>query len=280
MSGFDPAWLVLREPYDHTARSAGLARRFAAAVGPDPELLDLGCGTGSNLRYLAPLIPGPQRWRCIDRDRRLLKAAPAAVRAWAEARGWPIRDDGDGLVLARPQGAIAVSFTCADLAQGLPERDHLGGITASALLDLTSAAWLDAFAARYDDWPLLLSLSFDGRLEFAPAAPGDDAIRARFVAHQCSDKGFGRALGPAAAGHLAGTLAARSCEVALERADWTLGPGDRPLLDATCEGILAAARAIGNDALLERWAARRHRQLAAGDLRLTIGHLDLLALPA
>ena len=58
MSGFAAAWLALREPYDHAARSAALADRFAAAVGKAPHLLDLGCGTGSNLRYLAARSTG------------------------------------------------------------------------------------------------------------------------------------------------------------------------------------------------------------------------------
>ena len=35
----------------------------------------------------------------------------------------------------------------------------------------------------------------DGRLAFEPAAPEDEEVRARFVAHQRTDKGFGPALG-------------------------------------------------------------------------------------
>jgi hypothetical protein len=31
---------------------------------------------------------------------------------------------------------------------------------------------------------------------------------------------------------------------------------------------------------MARWAAARRRQLATGQLRLTVGHVDLLALPA
>ena len=40
-----------------------------------------------------------------------------------------------------------------------------------------------------------------------------------------------------------------------------------------------AARAVEDDALLERWAARRRAKLEAGELGLVVGHLDLLALP-
>ena len=36
---------------------------------------------------------------------------------------------------------------------------------------------------------------------------------------------------------------------------------------------------IAFDDTLRRWAARRRAQLASDDLRLTVGHVDLLALP-
>jgi SAM-dependent methyltransferase len=280
VSGFAAAWLALREPYDHAARSAALAERFAAAVGNAPHLIDLGCGTGSNLRYLAPRIAGPTRWFCVDHDRALLDAAGAALRDWADRRGWSSGGGSDGLAIDRPDGAILVRLAAGELARdSLPGSDGVAGVSAAALLDLTSAAWLDAFAARCRGAPLLVALSFDGRLVFEPAAEEDDEICRRFIAHQRTDKGFGPALGPDAAAHLAGRLAAAGCAVSLEHADWRLGPADGALLRATVGGILDATRDVAHDRRLERWATYRGQQLAAGELRLTVGHVDLLALP-
>jgi SAM-dependent methyltransferase len=279
VSGFDATWLALREPYDHAARNAALADRFAAALGDAPDLLDLGCGTGSNLRYLAPRIPGPQRWLCVDRDRGLLEAAPTALRDWGSRQGWHSHDaGGDELVLARPGGEIAVRLAPGDLARGGVPADDVAGVSASALLDLTSAAWLDELAVRCRRTPLLIALSFDGRLAFEPMSPEDDEVCRRFLAHQRTDKGFGAALGPDAVAHLAERLETAGCTVTLESADWRLGPADAAMLRTTLAGIVAAARAIEDDAVLERWATLRGQQVAAGDLRLTLGHLDLLAL--
>jgi SAM-dependent methyltransferase len=280
VSAFDATWLTLREPYDHAARSAKLADRFAAAVGAAPHLIDLGCGTGSNLRYLAPRIRGPQRWLCVDHDPALLNAARRALLDWGNRKSWRSRGGGDDVILVRRGGEIAVGFVLGDLSRdALPDRDGADGLSASALLDLTSAAWLDRLAAWCRRMPVLMALSFDGRLGFEPAAQEDRTIRERFVAHQRTEKGFGPALGPDAAPYLADRLTACGHEVVLEPADWRLGPKDRPLLGATLEGIVRAAREMANDPSLERWATRRRQQLAAGDLRLTIGHLDLLALP-
>ena len=280
MSGFTATWLTLREPCDHAARSVELADRFAMAVGKAPRLLDLGCGTGSNLRYLAPCISGAQRWLCLDHDPTLLEAARIALQDWSDRHGWPSRGEGDGLMLARPGGEILIRFAARDLARGgLPESGVVAGLSASALLDLTSAAWLDEFAARWRRTPLLMALSFDGRLLFEPAALEDDEVCRRFIAHQRTDKGFGPALGPDAAAHLAERLAAAGCAVMLEAADWQLGADDPALLRATLTGIAASAREIAETSRLEHWATLRARQLAAGELRLTVGHLDLLALP-
>jgi SAM-dependent methyltransferase len=280
VSGFDETWLALREPYDHAARSIELADRFAAAVGKTPHLLDLGCGTGSNLRYLAPRISGAQRWLCLDHDPGLLAAARAALQDWGNGQGWSSRGDGAVLRFARPGGEIVVRFALRDIARSaLPDVEGVSGLSASALLDLISAAWLNEFATRYRGTPLLIALSFDGQLLFDPAAPEDDDVCRRFVAHQRTDKGFGPALGPDAAAYLAERLAAAGCAVRLERSDWRLGAADGALLRAMLRGIVAAAREIAHVPGLERWAMWRERQLLAGNLHLTVGHVDLLALP-
>src|SRR5438045_3051507 len=52
-------WLTLREPFDAAARSEVLARSVAAMVPADRpvRIVDLGTGSGSNIRYLAPFLP-------------------------------------------------------------------------------------------------------------------------------------------------------------------------------------------------------------------------------
>jgi SAM-dependent methyltransferase len=258
MSGFAAAWLAQRRPHDWRARSASLAQRFAQALGPAPDLLDLGCGAGSNLAYLAPLLPPAQRWRCIDHDPALLAAAEAA----------------------RPAG-IAARFEQRDLATGLEDLALGPGtaLTASALLDLASAAWLDRLARLARGRAVLIALTFDGRLAFDPVDPQDAAVATAFLAHQRTDKGFGPALGPDAAPYLAERLRELGQEVELARSDWRLGPDDPALLRAMVSGIGEAAAAIGSVPDLAAWQDRRAAQSAAGRLQLAVGHLDLLALP-
>ena len=63
-SGSARGWLALREPADAAARRRDLVEQLRRAPAGDRPLVihDLGCGTGSMGRWLAPLLPGPQHW--------------------------------------------------------------------------------------------------------------------------------------------------------------------------------------------------------------------------
>ena len=87
-----PDWLALREPADAAARDpelAALAARPARRPGARWSIRDLGCGTGSLGRWLAPQLPGPQHWILHDRDTALLARAEAGLPD-AAADGTPV----------------------------------------------------------------------------------------------------------------------------------------------------------------------------------------------
>lgn len=258
MTGFDPTWLALREPYDHAVRDAALTTAFAEALGPEPHVIDLGSGTGSNLRHLAAHLPPTQRWTCIDHDPALLERLEAA----------------------KP-GGIDVATKQLDLAENLENLPIEPGVgmTAAALLDLTSAAWLDRLAERCRGVPVLMTLSFDGRMVWDPVDPLDAALNAAFARHQRLDKGFGPALGPQAAAYFAERLREQGHAVRVAPSDWSFGERDEKILAAMVDGIAAAAREIDPALPIEAWRNRRLQEIDAEALSLTVGHLDVLALP-
>ncbi|NUT57736.1 MAG: SAM-dependent methyltransferase, partial [Agromyces sp.] len=56
-------WLAVREAEDSRARSRELALAASGRLLSGPVVVhDLGSGTGSMMRWLAPLLPGPQAW--------------------------------------------------------------------------------------------------------------------------------------------------------------------------------------------------------------------------
>jgi len=254
MTGFASGWLELREGYDHAARSADLMRRFAALLPQRPRIVDLGAGSGSNLRALAPFVPDA-RWRLVDDD--------------------------DALLAIARQRCGDVACERRDLANDLAAAiGDAQAIAASALADLVSEAWLDrllALAAQRG-LPVLLALTTDSAPELLPASPGDAAIVAGFTRDQARDKGFGPALGAHAPDALAAAAARRGYRLEAAASDWYLAPGDRAMLEAMLGFLADAAGAAepASRAAVDAWHEARRADAAAGRLAMRVGHRDML----
>jgi len=285
LSEFSESWLSLREPLDTAARDAALVATLAAALPARPLVVtDLAAGTGANLRYLVPRLGGEQHWRLIDHDAALLDAVPARLDAWAR---------GLGATLTTRDGVLDVcgsTFVCRverirlDLVRGIDSLDvpPRSLVTASALLDLVSAPWLDALAARCDRARAraLFALTYDGRIEFDERDADDDAVTALVNRHQRTDKGFGPALGPTAADHAVDAFTKLGYRVERARSDWHVDENHRALRDALITDWVSAACATAPDRTrtVEQWAQRRLRT-AATRSRIVVGHADVLARP-
>ncbi len=262
---FDKSWLALREPVDAAARSTMLAERLAGWVQArkDLRIVDLGAGTGSALRWLSPRLDRPQSWRLVDGDAGLLRAA-------AETS---VRED------------VKVEIETADLARADLTRLVAGAdiLSASALLDLVSDAWIERLVAacRAADCAAWLTLSVSGRHDWDPAAPLDPKVGQAFAQDQTRDKGFGVALGPNAVESAASHFRKAGFDVAVTPSNWRLGPSDPALLTAFVEGYgdAAAAARPELEASIRDWTRHRLSQAAAGELRVLVGHDDILALP-
>jgi hypothetical protein len=290
MSGFTLDWLKLRDSADLAARHAGLARAFAAALprrGERPvRLIDLGAGSGANIRALLPRIAGDQHWIAIDRDRDLLAAQADACTAWARRQGYPITAGGGRIAIAARSARWQIEAMPLDLGRDLASLAELGadGVTAAAFFDLVSREWLARFVALVTRQraPLLAVLTVDGRREWLPRLTEDALVAEAFARHQHRDKGFGPALGPEVPDSLAELLTAAGYRIERAASDWRLDARSEALLTALIAGEAgAAAEAAPDDAeRIAAWERQRRAQLADDLLHLTIGHCDLLALPA
>ncbi|MEZ5865120.1 MAG: hypothetical protein R3D25_14035 [Geminicoccaceae bacterium] len=267
MSGFAADWLALREPYDHAARSPDLFRRLAAWAAGRPQLrvVDLGSGTGSNLRATAPALACPQAWTLVEHDPALIAAGTSA--------------------LARLPAKVTASYAGLDLARDLAAAIPPGTdlVTASAFLDLASEAWLDELVARVRAHRAALHvvLTFDGSLRWRPGDIFDGEVKRLFEAHQRTDKGFGPALGPAAVAALEKRLGTAGGELHVAASDWRLGYADQAIQEALLEGYARAATETdpGQSAEIADWQAQRGRQIDAGRSEHRVGHKDVLWIP-
>src|SRR5579872_1979867 len=122
---FDADWLTLREPFDHHARSVVLARQLVERLPKRPRLLDLGAGTGSLFRSLAPIIGRGQDWLLIDADDALLEDAFGRTAAWARRQGFAATAPNDTLLVTTPHGLWRMQAVQCDLAMRADQTAHL-----------------------------------------------------------------------------------------------------------------------------------------------------------
>ena len=259
-------WLTLREQADARSRSRRLAYAAARLVEGPVVVHDLGSGTGSMMRWLAPFLPGPQRWVLHDWNGDLL----------AQAATSPARD---------AQGAAVEIETSVEHAEHLRHEDLAGAslVTASALLDVLTRDELDAVvdACVAAGAPALFSLSVIGLVRLSPADPGDRVFQAAFNDHQRRLADDRRLLGPDAATAAAASFRRAGWKVRVAGSPWRLGSADPALTAGWLEGWVAAAT-LQRPALLEwgdEYLLRRVGQLARGELRVVVHHADLLACP-
>ena len=279
-SQFASDWLALRESADAVSRSQRLvahAAEWLSVRTAAPLIADLGCGRGSNMRFLAPRLGERQHWKLIDHDALLLAQARQRAAGLSDNQGQP----------------VTIETHCLSLQplDDVPLDDvHL--VTASALLDLVSQQWIDTLVARIvgQQQALLIALSVTGEWHFIdpqgePVLDDEDHwLLALFIAHQQRNKGLGDALGGQAHQALVAALEGMDYRVEQSETAWQLAAGSQeqlPLMMALLEGWAAAATEQAPHAAgrIATWRQQRRQALAAGELGIWVGHCDLLALP-
>jgi SAM-dependent methyltransferase len=263
-------WLALREPADAAARSTALVEELRPYLAGDrvTTVHDLGCGTGSMARWLAPRLSGPQHWVLHDRDAELLPLAEAD----------PPRASSDG-------APVSVETRHHDITR--LDRSVLADaslVTASALLDMVTSDELDRLVRSCADpgCPVLLTLSVTGRVDLAPADPSDEPFAAAFNQHQRRASDIGRRLGPDALAAALDGFARLGREVEVRPSPWRLGPDSTELAREWLAGWVGPACEQRPDLeqLRPSYVERRLTELDEGRLTVIVHHEDLLVRPA
>jgi len=228
------------------------------------RVVDLASGTGSTLRALSGRLPSPQNWTLIDNDSALLAHAVSSP-------------------LAENVEAAAVPLDLSFSLEAALDRD-VDLVAMSALLDLVSSTWLDRLAVTVAAraTPLYAALSYDGRIGLIPSDPLDAAIVAAVNMHQLGDKGFGPALGPAAAALAVARFEKLGYSVKQGSSDWVIGPEHKDMQTELLAGWAKATRETGAipPAETTAWLERRCKAIANGQSSLRVGHIDFFAVPS
>jgi len=277
---------VLREKLDQPARSRALSEALAARLKEEPRLLDLGAGTGSLFRFMAPIIGRPQTWIFADADESLLYAALEHTAGWAGRHGFSVASSGGSerpaLSLGTPFGKWHIETLVTDLGQAPHDLPFaaVDAIVCSALLDLTSRAWMERLFADLR-LPFYAGMTVNGRDGWVPHHPADWAVRTAFRRDQRRDKGLGLALGNDASEKALQILGALGFQTRMTTSDWRIPSCARAVTSgfaqmtalSACQSMPAQTRKIAE------WTSARLKQARKARLSIRIGHYDLLGFP-
>jgi hypothetical protein len=227
-------------------------------------ILDLGTGSGANIKYLAPRLGGEQEWLAVDKDPVLLVEAAAS---------------------ASIAPGVHVETRALDLG-ALDSPEIFEGrrlVTASALLDLVSEHWIRwvAAACRRVGACALFTVTYNGRNECDPPDSDDAMVFDLFNRHQLTDKGLaGTAAGPYATEVARRAFNDLGFDVRMEPSDWQIDRSEPELQRQLIEGWADAAAEIApaQAESVRAWKQRRLDHVAAGRSRIVVGHYDLSAI--
>lgn len=209
---FATDWLSTRFPYDQAARHTGLEAAVMAGLPASPRVMDLGCGSGSNLRHLSPRLGPGQSWICVDHNRELLAATRQVAEGLAKVETLDLREAD----LLQPQ-------------QWLTEAEP-DLVVANAVFDLFTsgqmATVLAALAGR--KLPLYTTLLYTG-MHWQPEQPDDTRYIAAYEAHMQRPRAAGAGMGPQAPAVIEAWVTAHGGHCERAPATWEIPAGDRSM---------------------------------------------------
>ena len=243
------------------------------------RVLDLACGTGANMRALAPILPPDQDWIMLTGSEAEEEQVRDLLFRWAPAA----EEIAGGLKIERQGLRIAVRFERHDVAASgtMPDCEAAGLVVLdqNALRLTTSTFAAIANACARMGAVVHARCLYDGRIKLQPHHPADAQMTAALHRRLMEQTPLGAASGPLAASQLAERLELAGYSVIEGPGNAVLkaaGPQgtDGALMRAILSQMAEAQRAVarGHDKMIDTWAARPRTVME-------ISKTDLVAFP-
>ena len=251
-----------------------------------PTLLELGAGSGSLFRWLAPIIGRSQRWLWLDDDADLLELGMRITAHWADRLGYDVQrsEDATELTLHTPRGTWTIETRGYDLDDPplmLP-LEAADAVTCSAVLDLFSEDWLAGLLHAIGQCPFYAAINVTGRDWVSPRRPDDALVGRGYLLDQIGNAGLPDPLGPDVPGVAQEVCEEIGLQYASARSDWIIRPRHRAMLRHMIGFMTNAARQAlpQHRRRIDLWERRRRQEITAGRLAMRVGHVDVLISPA
>jgi len=283
---FDPNWLQERYPFDAEARNKELewqaVHQFAFLN--HIQIVDLGCGTGSNVRYYMEQFPQNQTWYCVEEDAGLKEMFWQNISQVAREENYELEKKGDMLKMTKSGHEMEIHFIEGNLMQldGLVDLLRTDLILANAVFDLFSETQFTELihTISHHSLSLLFSLNYEG-MKFFPPEEDDAFYIEQYNAHMKRPQDFGQGMGPDASHLMESVLKRALADVKAGESIWEIGERDEKML-AYLLGFFEGALGEWWENETEKiafsaWLARKKTMVKDHKLAVHVYHKDVLA---
>jgi len=277
MNHSETRYLEAKRSLDDRARSPRVRDRLLSALASEPQILDIGCGTGTTVPRLLEWGIDTGRYRGVDGDAGVIEFARDVRPAELRRAGHSVTHEKRGFTVE----ALSVTYEAGDALATLEAAEAVDLLVAQAFADLVPIAELlsGIESALAPGGLAYLPITFDGATIFQPDHPADEAVEAAY--HDAIDAEPGRDIH--AGRHLADACRRADGDLlAMAASDWVLRPrggsypADEAYFLARILDFVETAFSEADVAQSGDWLAARRQQLADAELTYVAHQYDLL----
>ena len=282
---FSKAWLTEREFFDNQSRSNLLIKEIKKDSRSINKIIDLGCGTGSFLRWCIAQKLSFSEAMLIDFDRRLINSIGMLFRRFLKNKNYTIKKVNTREYLVTNLSSLEKSkilFLKKNIINSLDKIDRYDLVSLSALSDLLSKNIIRRLLSKTNrNKYIYFSLCFNGKIRWSPVNEFDNYVINKFNKHQIQDKGFGIALGENSIRYIESIANKNSYVYTKKDSSWKINSFNiqgKSFQEKYLKIILTALKNddITDKDILKLWFSKRMQSIKHIKSKLIVGHNDIL----
>ena len=282
---FNLSWITQRENYDNNSRSSLLNNFLIKNKDRINNIIDLGCGTGSFLRWCFKNKIAINKIIMIDHNKKLLNQAPIIFSKYFREKKFlfnKISRRKFEVENTLKTKNIEIILKEDDISSALQQINQYNLISLSAVADLLSKTFIRKLLNKVSSNKLIyFSICFNGIIKWNPINKFDKYIINNFNRHQKQDKGTGLALGSECAKYIKSYSQKKGYKCLKKDSSWLVKSNKQPDQLFQHQYIKTIIKALKEDDItdkniLKEWHAERTKKIESKKSNLVVKHDDIL----
>ena len=282
---FTQKWMNAREIYDSCSRSSILNQYLSSNKNVFKNIIDIGCGTGSFLRWMIINKYKFENFLMIDHDKKLLnKVYKITKNSVLKYNMLFTKKSINCFHLKESTNSTysEIKTIMGDICKLFKYIDKYDFISFSAIADILPKLYLDKlFDLQLSEKIILFSICYDGNITWNYKNKYDRYIIKKFNEHQHSIKNDNYMLGPKSVSYIKKKSKKKNYKIRLMDSSWNLESKSNNDKEFHRQYIDTIFKPLKSDnsidiSLLKEWVNDKYEKIEKGKLKTIVHHKDIL----